>query len=1704
MDFTTPQGLEAAYNEIKTKQKLRERVQANVTPQISSAVSGIYQKAQYVKPSTALALAKANASPQAVELANNISAQKDLTQQETPKGFVQKFFYDPVKTVSRYTMAGLSLAPELIQNVASQVVKPEPTVSGIFKSTTLGSLLADPDNAGNGFFAGGAVAEAQSERARQYRGTINGSAFTVGRAAASALLPEKSLAYRLLSGSIDAAIQFIDPTIALGKVKKGLQLTGEIGGIKLASGALIPDTTALMAHIDELTKAGKTADAAAAQQVLRETLDSADEAARLGQAAPRIYSETRALQRADELSEAGVISQAREAIDASEFGTWWSKNRGARRFERAATRIVDEYTEESTRLKTSLDEARGELDRLFEERRRIRLDERQTAAFRNDVNGAKKRIAELEEAVETKRHYHAWRIQNDIYEGKITGQQALKVLDTAQQGGIRGVFAEAAAKLRETPDQRPGTFVTDIRDLAAARVRPLSELANATYMRVPAVKKFITKWTTVTPESMMLVKGNPQDRFEAVRNVDRFLKTLGGKLPTEVYQRVIGKTMMAYNSSTANPVGVYQARNAINDVVAETLRHGYKVPEVAISNLIKKQDELVAKMRQRIATEIGKNPGHNLVRMLVDNYGLDERQIIETLAGEGVQINSIDDLNAKIISPTIFVELLNNVQYLPDVRKMRALATNPFWRKSMQRITKTGTGDQRAVFEATEFFQNEIWKPLTLMNPGYFLRNIFDGQAHLYLENDSSLASMFNKPYAFFSWVLGKRGTAGIAGEAFTPAAREALEKYGDELLPSEEAYFRAQGVKSMKHIGNPTDAIERVIMNGEYGFTTRLDNPELHTMGILDQLRMLNKDPVIRRAMARVGKTKNIDEIMEYLDTVPDVKQSLIDVAQNGYVYGVEGGRSMRLRLPRTLSDDPDEFLRTWIQTEVFGRTDKWYDTPELRVIIANNRVPIIEPGNSRAIADEFVVGRDVLPEDFIYVEGKPGVGTVFKGKDNFADRDFVVTNVKRKRIDVDAINKPGQFVERDIYEAIPVYKLERTTITPGVLDKGRAFASGPFSVAEKGRPYDAELMRVIDTIYNSADNANNELIPAFTGFAMRHKEDPAAYKMKWLNKWREFSDFFFNGLIQTGTNYLEKSPIWRQYYYKNVRENANLLSSKSFDQMIRNIEADAAKVGMTPNQYIGGGRGNKLFTELKNLRDSATGVGTVEQLAEYAGNRATIRMKEILYDAADRTNVEDALRVMAPFAAAWREVLSKYVTQFAADPTNFRRVQRTFVGMTNMDLEGDGTGFFYKDPQSGQYMFNYPISDKASQLFTGLTAPLAAPVKGLSMGFQFNPSLGPVAQIATNQFLKFAPKENDLRKFLVPYGTPGSDILDFTPGYIRKLVSAIKADPTELDGVFGQTYVETVRALDATGKYDRTTPEGRESLFNDAVGKARILTIFRAVNQFIGPASGATKFEIDTKQGDVYMSQLIKTFADMQEKDYEEAIPEFLETFGDDVMLYVSGKSRAEVGGITPTDKFEAWAKENSLVMTRYKGVGGFFAPGQDDFSFQAWKAQVDRGERVRLTAQEVVEQAEKMVGSALYRRARLKYGAYPNQAQQDWLRAYRVALHKKYPGFPEIPSFDPSKFPTFISELRNIVQEPSLANNDVATATRLYLNKRDEALAQAEAAGLSSLKSKRVEPLRNYLARVADVLMEKYPDFKRIFEQELQAELLQYEEQ
>ena len=141
--------------------------------------------------------------------------------------------------------------------------------------------------------------------------------------------------------------------------------------------------------------------------------------------------------------------------------------------------------------------------------------------------------------------------------------------------------------------------------------------------------------------------------------------------------------------------------------------------------------------------------------------------------------------------------------------------------------------------------------------------------------------------------------------------------------------------------------------------------------------------------------------------------------------------------------------------------------------------------------------------------------------------------------------------------------------------------------------------------------------------------------------------------------------------------------------------------------------------------------------------------------------------------------------------------------------------------------------------------------------------------------------------------------------------------------------------------------------------------------------------------------------------------------------------------------------------------------------------------------------------MVGSAKFRAARLKFGAYPTANQRIWLRSYRASLHKELPGFPEIASFDPAEFPTFVENLKQLIADPKVANNDVAIASQIYLKKRDEVLAQAGQSGYLTIKSRATAPLRDYLASIGDTLIAQYPEFKRIFEQKLQAELMQYEQ-
>ena len=182
---TEQQRLKNLYEE----EKAEKNVQDTSDPNVAERLKQIYRDAPYIPAAVALSMAKAGTSPDAVNATKKVAAQKTANDLAPNKPKKKGFFgeiHDNIKAASRWSFAGLSLVPDLVQNVGSQIFsKNDPAgFDGWFKSTQLGTLMSNTKEAGEGFFLSEQAMEKQAERARRVRGEINGHAWTVGRGAA--------------------------------------------------------------------------------------------------------------------------------------------------------------------------------------------------------------------------------------------------------------------------------------------------------------------------------------------------------------------------------------------------------------------------------------------------------------------------------------------------------------------------------------------------------------------------------------------------------------------------------------------------------------------------------------------------------------------------------------------------------------------------------------------------------------------------------------------------------------------------------------------------------------------------------------------------------------------------------------------------------------------------------------------------------------------------------------------------------------------------------------------------------------------------------------------------------------------------------------------------------------------------------------------------------------------------------------------------------------------------------------------------------------------------------------------------------------------------------------------------------------------------------------------------------------------------------
>jgi RimJ/RimL family protein N-acetyltransferase len=1534
------------YERLLAEQEKEKDFKNRVDPVVAARVAEIYRKAPYIPASVILAMAKSGTSEQTIDGIRTTAAIKtarDLDPQKPKrKGWFQENIYDNVKAASRWTFAALNLLPDLAQNVASQAFSSndEAGFDGWFKSTQLGTLMSNTQEAGEGWFLGDTAMEKQAERARRVRGTINGSAWTIGRGAAQVAFTPGSKPYSLLSGFVDAAVLLgTDPTLYAGKALKTAK----------TARAIIPGVSSA------------------------EDIENASRLAR---------------------GTAGLDSAEGIAFQASDFGQFVLNDPRAQRL---TARLVEN-------------------------------------------------AADTTKTVEEKTLFI---IEN--WKG-ISPAKAKEFAEATDEAQVLGLLGEASARLSNNTDDL--LMSKDIRDIRLAKKS--AELSDEITERSPVFRSIRnSRWFEKMPKGSVVINGTGQEKTQAILSYARYLRGVGLSDETPEFKKVMEQVVSAY-SSTDPAVARAASKQAYEEAFKVIARHA----------------GLKTKQQQEVIDEIISAAREASSRIYsVDEFGkLDDGgmfQILREMLPEGALNDFTPDQwdNLVLSGPSALNELTQEIQILPDFRRMRALGSNPFIGRGVSRSLKTG--EQRSAAIVAEYIQQDIWKPLALATGGYVIRNGLDAQTRMAM---FGFGSIFRHPQDYIMWVLRRKGRFDITGEDFGGFLQKNWNK-------EQKDFWGALTFDQHKNLKDPM-GVERSLLRGEgFGLAARTADAVAHTTGYVDNLAMLGDDPIngplSRFMLEGLDKPQRKERILGWLNE-PEQKD-LLGQLRDYFSSGIEFTDPGKLQKGIVkLEGNIDDIVVEWVDKLSEAKINNIVRNNEaLGIASAYNRVPltVVSPNGRLVPVQKVTRFADDIDPDMI-ISGNGGVGSIIRLGD---DTEGVIL---RK----DEVTRSGT----DPFTGQAFTPEEQFIIQP--VHSGTAFTGNGLGTEQ--------LRALIDDAGDAGELAN------FVKRAERGVNGQPVLGEKFEKARSSFVDFFFVSLYSRTTQFLEKSPVFRQAYYREVFENADLLAPDQASILLQQAATTSKAAGMSIERYLGG---KKVFEKLKEVAEStSTSAGTVEQLDDYAKAIALNTTKELLYNATERSNLEDVMRIVVPFGAAWKEVLGTYVAALAEDPTRIRKAQLIVTGgeRTDMGIFGgqEGQGFFYKDATTGEYSFNFPLSGSISKLLTGQDVAMQAPLKRISIGLGVVPSIGPMAQIAASRLIPDTPSADFISSFLLPYGKKTN--FQVVPMWATRAIEAIEGNTSNLQSVYGNTYIETLRALSASGEYDLSNFDDQEKLYADARRKAQIITGLRVLGQFLGPTSPSPEFKIETLQGDMYGTQLVKEFQKLQSENYDTAVKRFLEIYGDSAILYLSNKTESVAGGLEATDDFGDWERgEGKGLINKYRDVAGFMAPGGDDFSFEVWSRQIEKGLRRRLTDREIVNLAQYRVAASQYRELRDKLPAKPSADQKRWLREWRKKLNQEYPGFPVVAEFNPGEFPKKIDQLTRLVQESALADNDIAKATKTYLAARRKAIDSYVRSGGSEIgfqSAERTAPLRDWLVSIGKALKEEVPEFARIYDRLLSTEV------
>ena len=1684
-------------------------------PNLASSVSAINKRAPWVSPETQLALAKANASPAAIDAVAQMAASRWVDENQSsrmevgqtnvivrrtldtlghikrlaakayetiipqPVGAAAGAVFDAgeyilektgqvIKPATRYTFATLDAFPEAAQNAAAFLVGSSKTdLAGFWDSLSIATLLDNPEMQGDGYFIGERLRKEQARRAREWRGTLHGSAFTIGRGTAGMILRENTVAYKMLSGVIDAAVLLrADPT---GLISKGI------------------------------SKAGKT-------------LQLAAKAAKYGGAI-------------DE-SKMPLIS-ARDIAQQQAFQKFMAK--GGKLTQKAKDKLIAE--------------AGGSFDitgpNVNYQNWRKWMENNPLA------NELAERVAKDEDPLH---------ILEQTFRYEISTDTAIKLANAKTKDAVINALEESAVLGRGAINQNIGRYI-----------RSDSPLAEG-------IRK--SRWFTRMPAGSIVVSGDRFDNVKSIRSMVDGMRIAG------VSEEQVAKFGRKAIESFSELAGTPTARKAVVDTyrayLDNVLEANGLIKEARESILARGVGELDA-MKSYLNDRGGVPTDNGFVQAYMNT--LKKYFPSDAVAAMVEDLTNVQKGGfVTLANPQEFAYMLDRLQVLPDIREIRRVTRNPFFTKwgitqsdmvaktrlpgysgeyvetAMQRVKKLpltaarrrtmtkkitnraeyqrlteeiddlerrfsgkinddaraqidALRDKRAGYvtsekvwalspkkrlplAAVEWMQNTLWKPLNLATIGYIMRNGMDAQVRMAF---AGLDSAPKHPFEYIQLVLGKKYRRGITGENIVGEGWRS-STWGDDIREELSHNMAAPGLDSM-------DTYIQGKATGSFVKVTRASAPgkysgKWHTTGMIHQgQRIQRKDPatlnLLRMNIAGQSRTETVEMLTKYMENpfTPEYKKLRALFKDGiGAVNELTGQRMTflpvdfdMLRRTKEGRNTLKNILMEHIDRVMYQSALDWTgDLDDVKFMFAYNAIP------------DYGARATVKLDELKGVQNARGMAV---------DESEIVLGGVAKRTMPDGTQVKGAIV--------------------GVTETDATFVPFKFDdvlVNADHRDGTAVARRLIDRAPIWDGIKGNKGLPQMVPYEQRkYLED-----QKSLRLLDQGTNWFFNRLYESTSRTLEKSPVFRQFYYRFIDENIDTLSSDAAKQVLADLTKKASDEGMDLRTYMGVtdsifdkfkvknlfSKPEDVISKIERIANDAAhkGTATAAELDDFAKWQAIQDTKNLLYDASNISSIEDSTRLFMPFVTAWREILGTYATFLWKD--NIRTVrsfQRVYTGLEEADPDNDGRGFFYRDPQTNDVMFTFPLSGNLAKALTGIYAPLEAPVRRLSQGISILPAAGPYGQLAASALIPDTPKYDKVNELFLPYGSRGLlETANPLPGWVKKMyevVPGVGQRTNKMDTVYANTYIEVLRALSVNPTYDLSTEDGMIRLQADAKSRASIIAGMRAMSQFLGPTAGTSEFVIPTNQGDQFVSELTKELERFKQDDYDSAIQKFLDLYGDDLLLYTGSKTRSVKEGLETTQEFGVWERGNKELINAYPRTAAYLAPKGSEFNFSVWQRQLEEGSRERLTDVELVKLAQQRVGAVKYRAAQKAFGPYRTENQANALAAYREYLHSVLPGFPLRTEFKVNVFENDVEELKKLVDDPRAIRNadkgtrDMIDEIKEYLKYRDEAIA---AAGGKSLKSKRATPYRAKLFSIGESFAESEPSFARIWQRLLSQEV------